>query len=102
MNVTVCTQSFPDTYKRMSLPTPTWTGRDEIGTGVIRTAIYISPRAKRVVVAHDSIWESKNGRCQGTTYSLVESDSDLAHLAAAYPEVAEVLEKHGLLIPEEL
>ncbi len=86
----------------MTLPKPIWSGRDEMGTGLTREAIYVSPRARRCVVESYSIWAKRDGTHQGTCYTLITDESELAELAGDYEEVAEALEKCGLLIPEKL
>jgi hypothetical protein len=96
-NVTV--EMLDGTAKRMSLPKPCWTGRDEIGTGVYREAIYIGPRSKRVVVETDSRWDNGHGVSVGTRYHEADPN-EIAQLAAAYKEVAEIIDVQH--VPEEL
>lgn len=87
---------------RMSLPKPTWTGREEISTGIFLTAIYVSPRAKRMVIETDSIWENPvTHECVGTTYRLIE-DEQLILEYADYDGVGAALEKCGMVKVESL
>jgi len=101
MTITASTES--GSRIRLSVPAPTWEGYEEIGTGIYRKAIYVSPRAKRCVVETYSIWQDRHtGGCVGTQYMLVEDDSMLAMLAEEYADVADALEKAGMIVAEEL
>ena len=100
MNITAYTQSGETV--RLSIPAPTWEGRENHGTGVTLAAIYVSPRAQRCVVETYSIWDDGTGRCVGTSYRLIEDHDELNRLASRFPEVGEALENAGIVTAESL
>jgi len=76
------------TVRRLSLPKPAWTGRREISTGIFRTAIYIGPRTRRVVMQTDNIWENRHTHaCEGIGYHELPAEA-IAVLAGKLPELA--------------
>jgi hypothetical protein len=90
--------------RRITLPAPTWSGNDNIGTGMFRHAVYVGARSKRVVVETYSQWEDRgNPGCGiGTEYEIVTDEDHLARLAGEYEEVADALEQAGILTAETL
>jgi hypothetical protein len=69
--------------KRVNLASLTeiWKGRREISTGIFRTAIYLMPRAKRVIVESDSLWLNRLTHCcYGTSYMFADPET-IAKLA---------------------
>jgi hypothetical protein len=83
------------TTQRITLPKVAWTGRDEIGTGMFREAVYIGTKSKRVVVQTYSQWEDRHTHgCIGTEYHEADED-EKATLAGEYDEIAEILDKEN-------
>lgn len=87
---------------RISLPKPIWKGREEIGVGITRCAIYVGSRTGRVVEETYSIWENRHGYCTGTQYEIIEDHNKLAQLAAVNNDVANAMEQAKVLVPEDL
>lgn len=81
---------------RVALPDPVWEGHREVGTGVSLTGIYFSPRAGRIVLERDSVWDNGHGFCTGESYELVEPDDP------GYPDVLALCDKLGVEIPARL
>lgn len=64
--------------ERVTLPTPLWTGKHPIGTGVNLRAIYRGPRTGRTIIHTDSLWENRlTHRCEGDRWTEVSADEYL-------------------------
>jgi hypothetical protein len=68
-----------DTGKMVTL----WTGKDEVGTGVTRRGIYMTPKSKRVFVETHSIWDRGDGCTVGTRYHEADAE-EIGFLADEY------------------
>ena len=69
--------------KRVNLSSLTviWEGNKETGTGTFRNAVYLMPKAKRVIVETYSQWENPMTHvCYGTSYHFAD-DREIADLA---------------------
>jgi hypothetical protein len=64
----VTIQTGYDQAERIALPTPHWTGKREIQTGVTLEALYRGPRTGRMFARSYSIWDDGHGRNTGTIY----------------------------------
>lgn len=94
---TVTVETEDGSTLRLTLPRAVWTGREEIGTGLFRTGLFVGPKSRRVVEELDSIWEDRRTHgCIGTYYRLVTDPDHLNRLADEFAEVA------ALLQPEQL
>ena len=57
-----------------------WQGQEEISTGIYRTAIYLMPRARKVIQEINSLWESPPRGYEGTYYNIA-NEWQVARLA---------------------
>ena len=75
----VTIHSYSGECERVTLPTPHWTGKREIQTGVTLEALYRGPRTGRMFSRSYSIWadRSNNGANVGTQYQEIDLDQYL-------------------------
>ena len=61
--------------RRVSLPAPRWTGREEIRPGYWLTGLYVGPRNGLLVAEFDSAWINyRTNLIEGTSYELANKD----------------------------
>jgi hypothetical protein len=74
---------------RVRLPKPFWEGKHETTAGMFITALYWGPQTNRCVVERHSIWQSRNGGCEGRSHALTVP-----------ADFAQIAERCGAQLPE--
>lgn len=60
--------------RRVSLPAPRWTGREELRPGYWLTGLYVGPRNGLMVAEFDSAWVNyRTNLIEGNTYELLST-----------------------------